>query len=120
MPTAESPWPPGSQAASQVAQIVLLNSQFSAMPAIVAEGRRVINNIQRAASLFLVKNIFSFALTLLLLFIDMPYPLLPIQLSLISTFTIGIRRSSSRWSRITRAWRANSCATSFGGPCRAA
>ena len=78
----------GSQAASQVAQIVLLNSQFSAMPAIVA--RRVINNIQRAASLFLVKNIFSFALTLLLLFIDMPYPLLPIQLSLISTFTIGI------------------------------
>lgn len=80
----------GSQAASQVSQIVLLNSQFSAMPAIVAEGRRVINNIQRAASLFLVKNIFSFALTLLLLFIDMPYPLLPIQLSLISTFTIGI------------------------------
>lgn len=80
----------GSQAASQVAQIVLLNSQFSAMPAIVAEGRRVINNIQRAASLFLVKNIFSFALMLLLLFIDMPYPLLPIQLSLISTFTIGI------------------------------
>ena len=80
----------GSQAASQVAQIVLLNSQFSAMPAIVAEGRRVINNIQRAASLFLVKNIFSLALTLLLLFIDMPYPLLPIQLSLISTFTIGI------------------------------
>ena len=80
----------GSQAASQVAQIVLLNSQFSAMPAIVAEGRRVINNIQRAASLFLVKNIFSFALTLLLLFIDMPYPLVPIQLSLISTFTIGI------------------------------
>ena len=80
----------GSQAASQVAQIVLLNSQFSAMPAIVAEGRRVINNIQRAASLFLVKNIFSFALTLLLLFIDMPYPLLPIQLSLVSTFTIGI------------------------------
>lgn len=80
----------GSQAASQVAQIVLLNSQFSAMPAIVAEGRRVINNIQRVASLFLVKNIFSFALTLLLLFIDMPYPLLPIQLSLISTFTIGI------------------------------
>lgn len=80
----------GSQAASQVAQIVLLNSQFSAMPNIVAEGRRVINNIQRAASLFLVKNIFSFALTLILLFVDMPYPLQPIQLSLISTLTIGI------------------------------
>lgn len=80
----------GSQAASQVSQIVLLNSQFSAMPGIVAEGRRVINNIQRAASLFLVKNIFSFLLTLLLLFLDMPYPLQAIQLSLISTLTIGI------------------------------
>ena len=80
----------GSQAASQVSQIVLLNSQFSAMPGIVAEGRRVINNIQRAAALFLVKNIFSFGLTLLLLFIDMPYPIQAVQLSLISTLTIGI------------------------------
>lgn len=80
----------GSQAASQVAQIVLLNSQFSAMPRIVAEGRRVINNIQRAAALFLVKNIFSFVLTLLLFFIDMPYPLQAIQLSLISALTIGV------------------------------
>ena len=80
----------GSQAASQVSQIVLLNSQFSAMPGIVAEGRRVINNIQRAAALFLVKNIFSFCLTLLLLFIDMPYPIQAIQLSLISTLTIGV------------------------------
>ena len=79
----------GSQAASQVSQIVLLDSQFSAMPDIVAEGRRVINNIQRAASLFLVKNIFSFALTFLLLFIKMPFPMQAIQLSLISTLTIG-------------------------------
>ena len=80
----------GSAVACQVSHIVLLDSNFASMPSVVAEGRRVINNIQRAASLFLVKNIFSFALTLLLLFIDMPYPLLPIQLSLISTFTIGI------------------------------
>ena len=80
----------GSQAASQVAQIVLLNSQFSAMPAIVAEGRRVINNIQRSASLFLVKNIFSFLLTFIALFITMPYPLQPLQLSLLSMVTIGI------------------------------
>ncbi len=80
----------GSQAATQVAQIVLMDSQFSAMPHIVAEGRRVINNIQRAAALFLVKNIFSFILTILLLFINMPYPLMPIQLSLISTLTIGV------------------------------
>ena len=106
----------GSQAASQVAQIVLLNSQFSAMPAIVAEGRRVINNIQRAASLFLVKNIFSFALTLLLLFIDCCLSSCRSSARLPS----ASRRFSSRWSRITRAWRANSCATSFGGPCRAA
>ncbi len=80
----------GSQAASQVSQIVLLDSQFSAMPQIVAEGRRVINNIQRSASLFLVKNIFSFALTLILLFVNMTYPLQAIQLSLISCVTIGI------------------------------
>lgn len=80
----------GAQAAPQISRIVLLDSQFSAMPQIVAEGRRVMNNIQRAASLFLVKNIFSFCLTLILLFIDMPYPLQPIQLSLISTLTIGV------------------------------
>ena len=80
----------GSQAAAQVAQIVLLDSQFGAMPHIVAEGRRVINNIQRAASLFLVKNIFSFVMTLLLFFLDMPYPLQAIQLSLISSLTIGV------------------------------
>lgn len=80
----------GAQAASQISRIVLLDSQFSAMPQIVAEGRRVINNIQRAAALFLVKNIFSLCLALILLFVDMPYPLQPIQLSLISTLTIGI------------------------------
>lgn len=80
----------GSQAASQVSQIVLLDSQFGSMPEIVAEGRRVINNIQRAASLFLVKNIFSFVMTLLLMFIHMPFPIQPIQLSLISTLTIGL------------------------------
>ena len=73
-----------------MAQIVLLDSQFGAMPHIVAEGRRVINNIQRAASLFLVKNIFSFVMTLLLFFLDMPYPLQAIQLSLISSLTIGV------------------------------
>lgn len=81
----------GSQAASQVAQIVLLDSQFSAMPGIVAEGRRVINNIQRAAALFLVKNIFSFVMALLLIAINMPSPIThAIQLSMISTLTIGV------------------------------
>ena len=80
----------GAQAASQVAQLVLTDSNFAGLPAVVAEGRRVINNIQRSASLFLVKNIFSFLLSLLTLFIAMPYPLQPLQLTLISATTIGI------------------------------
>ena len=69
---------------------MLLDSNFACLPEVVAEGRRVINNIQRSASLFLVKNIFSFCLALLTMLVDMPYPLVPIQLSLISALTIGI------------------------------
>lgn len=80
----------GSQAASQIAQLVLLDSDFSAMPGIVGEGRRVINNIQRAATLFLVKNIFSFALSIITLFTNWPYPIVPIHLSMISGLTIGV------------------------------
>ncbi|MGN0976331.1 MAG: HAD-IC family P-type ATPase [Gemmiger sp.] len=80
----------GAQAAAQVAQLVLLDSNFAGLPAVVAEGRRVINNIERSASLYLVKNIFSFALSLISLFVTMPYPLQPIQLTLISAVTIGI------------------------------
>ena len=80
----------GSDAACQAAQLVLLDSDFSAMPQVVAEGRRVINNIQRAASLFFVKNIFSLALTVISLFLDMPYPLVPLHLSVISGMTIGV------------------------------
>lgn len=79
----------GSEAACHAAQLVLLESNFACLPQVVAEGRRVINNIQRSASLYLVKNIFSFLLALLTLFVDMPYPLVPIQLSLISALTIG-------------------------------
>ena len=80
----------GSQAASQVAQLVLLNSDFSAMPAIVGEGRRVINNIQRAASLFLVKNILSLGLALACLLTGQSYPFIPFHLTLISALTIGL------------------------------
>lgn len=80
----------GAQAASQVARLVLLDSDFSAMPGIVGEGRRVINNIQRAATLFLVKNIFSLGLSLLSLFTNWPYPLVPVHLSVISSLTIGV------------------------------
>ena len=80
----------GAQAASQLASLVLLESDFAAMPGIVAEGRRVINNIQRAATLFLVKNIFSLFLSVISLFTDWPYPLQPMHLTVISALTIGI------------------------------
>ncbi len=80
----------GAQTASQVGQLVLLKSDFSAMPGIVGEGRRVINNIQRAATLFLVKNIFSFGLAIISMFTNWPYPIVPLHLSVISALTIGV------------------------------
>ena len=79
----------GSEAACQVAQVVLLDSNFASMPEVVQEGRRVINNIQRAAALYLVKNIMSLFLSLINLFAGFPYPFIPIQLTLISALTIG-------------------------------
>lgn len=80
----------GSEAATQASDLVLLDSDFSSMPSIVNEGRRVINNIERAASLFLVKNIFSFLLALISLAVKIPYPFSPLQLTLVSAVTIGI------------------------------
>ena len=80
----------GAQAASQMAQLVLLDADFAAMPSIVDEGRRVINNIQRAAALFLVKNIFSLFLSLITVVAGWAYPFAPINLSLISALTIGV------------------------------
>lgn len=80
----------GSDAAAQAAQVVLLESDFSCMPSVVLEGRRVVNNIQRSASLFLVKNIFSFLLSIFSAVFMITYPLEPSQVSLISMCTIGI------------------------------
>lgn len=80
----------GSEAAVQVAQLVLLESDFSKMPKVVREGRQVVNNLERSASLFLVKNIFSFLISVLAIFFSVKYPLEPAQISLISMFTIGI------------------------------
>lgn len=80
----------GSDATKNISQLVLLNSDFTSMPKIVAEGRRTINNIQRSASLFLVKTIYSTIFALMFLFIGEQYPFEPIQLSLISVTTIGI------------------------------
>ena len=80
----------GSDAASNVAQLVLLDSDFSRMPSVVAEGRRVVNNIERTAALYIVKNIFSMLLAIFSVILMLDYPLEPSQVSLISMFTIGI------------------------------
>ena len=80
----------GSDVACQVSQIVLMDSNFASLPSVVAEGRRVINNIERSASLYLVKNIFSFTLALLSLLFTMLYPLTPAHLGLVNGVTIGI------------------------------
>ena len=80
----------GSDAARNVAQLVLLNSDFSSMPKVVLEGRRSINNIQRSSSLFLVKTIYATLLSIIFLFINISYPFVPIQMTLTSVFTIGI------------------------------
>ena len=80
----------GSEAAAQAAQVVLLDSDFAHMPDVVYEGRRVVNNIQRSASLFLVKNIFSLLLSLFSVILMVTYPLEPAQVSLISMFTIEV------------------------------
>ena len=79
----------GSDAARNVAEVVLVDNDFAHMPSVVAEGRRSINNLQRSASLFLVKTVFSAVLAILCAFIP-PYPFQPVQMSLISAAIIGI------------------------------
>lgn len=80
----------GSDAAKNTANLVLLDSNFASMPHIVNEGRRVINNIRMAASMFLVKTIFSMLLSIMTIFFGQSYPFIPIQLSIISTCAVGI------------------------------
>ena len=80
----------GSDAARNVSEIVLLNSDFDAIPKIVEEGRRTINNVERSASLFLTKTVYATLLAIIFLFVSMNYPFQPIQLSLVSSITIGI------------------------------
>lgn len=80
----------GSDAARNVAQLVLVDNDFAAMPHVVAEGRRSINNLQRSASLFLVKTLLSMSLGFLFMFLPWQYPFQPIQMTLVSAFTIGI------------------------------
>ena len=80
----------GSEATRGVAQLVLMDSNFSAMPSVVAEGRRVINNIERVASLFLAKTAYSVVLSVITGVVAVAYPLRPIHLSILSWFTIGV------------------------------
>lgn len=80
----------GADAARAVAKLVLLDSDFDAMPQIVAEGRRCINNLQRSASLFLIKTIYAAFFAVLFVFVPWEYPFIPIQLTLVSAATIGI------------------------------
>lgn len=79
----------GSEAAANTAQMVLMDSDFAHMPEILLEGRRVVNNIERSAGLFLIKNIFSFLLSVFSMIAVFDYPLSPAQVSLINMFTIG-------------------------------
>lgn len=80
----------GSDAAVQASQLVLLESDFAKMPAVVDEGRRVVNNLERSGSFYLVKNVFSFLIALSAICIGFTYPLLPLQITLIGAFTIGV------------------------------
>ena len=80
----------GAQAASQVASLVLLENDFSTMPDVVGEGRRVINNIQRAATLFLAKNVYAFVLAIIACVGGNPFPMMPLHIDFISILTIGI------------------------------
>ncbi|MBC1417478.1 HAD-IC family P-type ATPase [Listeria fleischmannii] len=80
----------GSDATTSVADFVLLDNQFDSMIHVLKEGRRVINNIERVASLYLIKTIYSVILTIVFTFVNSPYPFQPIQLSPISSLTVGI------------------------------
>ena len=80
----------GSDVAAQISDLVLMDSDFSSMPSVVAEGRRVINNIERSASLYLVKNIFSLILAVISITAAFSYPLSPSQLTLMSLISIGL------------------------------
>ena len=80
----------GSEAAKAVAQIVLMNNNFSTLPSVVAEGRRVIGNIERVAHLFLTKTVYAALLAIVVVLTQVPYPFLPRHLTLVSTLSIGV------------------------------
>ena len=85
----------GSQAAQQAAQVVLLDSDFTVLPNILLEGRRVVNNMTRVAGVFFVKTIYSILLSLFCVLADLPFPLIPIQVTRSTCLSRGIPPSSS-------------------------
>ena len=80
----------GSESARNVSDLILLDSDFKSVPKIVLEGRRSVNNIERSSSLFLTKTIYATVMVLFFMLVSLPYPFIPLQLTLISTTTIGI------------------------------
>lgn len=80
----------GSDAARNVSQLVLVNNDFAAMPNVVAEGRRTINNLERSSALYLVKTIYSIFLSLIFIFFNAKYPFEPIQLTLVGSLTVAL------------------------------
>ncbi len=80
----------GSDAARSVSHLVLLDSNFSSMPSVVAEGRRVVNNIQKSSSLFLMKTLFTIIVSIMVLFLGKSYPFSPVQFLILEMFVIGL------------------------------
>ena len=80
----------GTDAARNVSQLILLDSNFDSMPKVVAEGRRSINNIQRSAAIVMVRTLYSLGLAFIFLFVHIPYPFIPIQQTLINAVSSGI------------------------------
>ena len=80
----------GSEVARNISKLVLLESNFSSLPSVVKEGRQVVNNVQNSSSLFLMKTFFAITLTIITLFLQLPYPFRPSMMMLLEAFVIGI------------------------------
>ena len=104
----------GSDAAKNTANLVLLDSNFASMPHIVNEGRRVINNIRMAASMFLIKTIFSMLLAIMTVFLGENYPFIPIQLSIISACAVGVPCLICSWNPALTGFKRAFCGTCSG------
>ncbi len=107
----------GSSAARAVAQLVLLDNRFATMPRVLAEGRRVINNIERVANLFITKAAYAVLLTVLIGIVGSPFPFLPRHLTLIGTFSVGVPGFFLALGATTSSCGPDSCAGCSGSRC---